>query len=207
MSSPERAKRAKPTGKAASRPASKSAAKPKAARKSAKSGEAEPTGAEKAAFLKAMAKGIEPGTVAARKVAAKKDGLPDTAEATPPLAPSAGADDPVEAPKVEVLRRIPAAPKVENTPESEEALRLAAMIEKAVEDGALGKVQPHAQQALIGALVKLYAANAEAGERYAPLGMRSAVTATDVMVVCGALLKAVDLQVFELGMWQSWSSG
>jgi hypothetical protein len=31
------------------------------------------------------------------------------------------------------------------------------------------------------------------------------VTATDVMVTCTAMLKAVNLQLFELGMWQSWS--
>ena len=34
---------------------------------------------------------------------------------------------------------------------------------------------------------------------------RFSVTGTDAMILCGALLKAVDLQVFELGMWQSWS--
>jgi NAD(P)-dependent dehydrogenase (short-subunit alcohol dehydrogenase family) len=90
--------------------------------------------------------------------------------------------------------------------ESEEALRVAAMIEKALADGDLNCLQPHAQQALIGALCRLYAANSEAGNRYPIVGGRTAVTATDVMVMCGALLKAVDLQVFELGMWQSWSS-
>jgi len=30
------------------------------------------------------------------------------------------------------------------------------------------------------------------------------VTATDVMVTVSAMLKAVNVQVFELGMWQSW---
>ena len=32
-----------------------------------------------------------------------------------------------------------------------------------------------------------------------------AVTATDVMVTATAMLKAVNLQIFELGMWQAWS--
>jgi len=32
-----------------------------------------------------------------------------------------------------------------------------------------------------------------------------AVTATEVMVAVTAMLKAVNLQVFELGMWQAWS--
>jgi hypothetical protein len=31
------------------------------------------------------------------------------------------------------------------------------------------------------------------------------VTATEVMVTVTAMLKAVNLQVFELGMWQSWA--
>jgi len=32
-----------------------------------------------------------------------------------------------------------------------------------------------------------------------------AVTASEVMVTVTAMLKAVNLQVFELGMWQAWS--
>jgi len=32
------------------------------------------------------------------------------------------------------------------------------------------------------------------------------VTATQVMVTVTAMLKAVNLQVFELGMWQAWAS-
>lgn len=149
----------------------------------------QPSSQDKADFLKALSQGIQPNTEAARKVEAKKTGA---------------ADD--EAPKVEVLRKIAAPAPVENTPESAEALRLAALIEKALTDGDLGKLQPHAQQALIAALCKYYAANSDSGNRYSVLGQRSAVTATDVMVMCGALLKAVDLQVFELGMWQSWSN-
>jgi hypothetical protein len=31
------------------------------------------------------------------------------------------------------------------------------------------------------------------------------ITATEVMVTVTAMLKAVNLQVFELGMWQAWS--
>jgi hypothetical protein len=34
---------------------------------------------------------------------------------------------------------------------------------------------------------------------------QASVTATEVMVTVTAMLKAVNLQVFELGMWQSWS--
>ncbi len=151
----------------------------------------EPTPQEKADFVRAMSKGIQPNTEAARKVDAKKRAAPATSG---------------EAETVKILRKIPAPQAVVNTAESDEALRVAAMIEGALAAGNLDCLQPHAQQALIGALCKLYAANTEAGNRFPVVGGRTAVTATDVMVMCGALLKAVDLQVFELGMWQSWSS-
>jgi hypothetical protein len=210
MSSPDRAA-AKPAKSPAKKPkvaATKSAATKSAATKAApvkaapvkrarKADAGEPSSQDKAAFLKALSKGIAPGTDAARTVA-RKSGKKGEAAAPAAAAP--------EAPKVEVLRRIPAPVKVVDTPESAHALEFAARIEKMVENGDLQTLQPHAQQALIAALCKLYAANTEAGERYPALGQRSAVSATDVMILCGALLKAVDLQVFELGMWQSWSS-
>lgn len=196
MSSPDpKAKSAKPpVRKAGAKTASGKASGKKAGATAAKS---ELTSQDKADFLKALSKGIAPGTAAARTVA-RKSGNKSGKSAPAPAA--------AEAPKVEVLRRIPAPAKVADTPESREALALAARIEKMLEAGDLQTVQPHAQQALLAALCKLYAANTEAGERYGALGQRSAVSATEVMIMCGALLKAVDLQVFELGMWQSWSS-
>jgi hypothetical protein len=112
-----------------------------------------------------------------------------------------------EPPKVEVLRRIPA-PVVEpsrSTPASEEALKLATLVEAKVAEGDLDILTPEAVQALMAALCKLYGANVESGNKYPLLGGRMAVTGTDAMIACGGLLKAVDLQVFELGMWQSWS--
>ena len=190
------ASKAKAAPRAAATPAP--AAKKAAARKApsrAKAGDGDPTPAQKAAFLKALAGGVKPNSAALRKLEEKKGG----AFAPSPPAPQR---------KVEVLRRIPApAPRLE-TPETKDALRIAALIESGLARGELDKVQPHAQQALAAALCRLYAANHEMGERYPILTAQGApVTATDVMVMCGALLKAVDLQVFELGMWQSWSSG
>jgi hypothetical protein len=57
----------------------------------------------------------------------------------------------------------------------------------------------------MGAICKIYGANQESGNKYPILSGRMAVTGTDVMITCGGLLKAADLQVFELGMWQSWT--
>ena len=61
------------------------------------------------------------------------------------------------------------------------------------------------QSALVNA-VRAYAERA--AEREGGLSAfpaEDSVTATDVMVTVTAMLKAVNLQVFELGMWQSWS--
>lgn len=172
----------------------------------------EPSRSEKAAFLKAMARGIKPGTLAAKKSAAKKSATQKSAaerSAARNVAPGAkSAKKPAAvaaAPKVEVLRRISGNAAVQLTPDSEQALALARRLEAALADGNLDLIQPHALQALMAALCKIYAAKDEVGERYPVLSGRGAVTGTDVMIVCGALLKAVDLQVFELGMWQSWS--
>ena len=84
-----------------------------------------------------------------------------------------------------------------------------AAILKAVEavlghDGA-SRVPPEAIQNLIAAGCRAYAARIEAGDSFPPVPNRGPVTSTDVMVTVSALLKAVDLNTFELGMWQSWT--
>ena len=60
-------------------------------------------------------------------------------------------------------------------------------------------------QALAIAVVRLFAAKAEAEGPFqiAPPG---ALTATEVMMTAAALLKAANVNVFELGLWQSWSA-
>ncbi len=151
------------------------------------------TGKDKANFIKAMMEGVKPKAAApaAPKPRAGKSG-------------AAKGEKPVT---VEILRRIPAPVKV-STPsnkESDEALKFASLIEAKVAGGDLGALTPEAVQALMAALCKLYAANVDAGNKYPVVSSRMAITGTDSMILCGALLKAVDLQVFELGMWQSWS--
>lgn len=61
-------------------------------------------------------------------------------------------------------------------------------------------------QMLLAAAIRSYAARAEASdEKLAALAPDSGVTATEAMLAVSAILKAVNVQVFELGMWQSWS--
>ncbi len=61
-------------------------------------------------------------------------------------------------------------------------------------------------QAKLAEAVRLYAERAGGNDSAPAAFPRDAqVTATDVMVAATAMLKAVNLQVFELGMWQAWS--
>jgi len=55
------------------------------------------------------------------------------------------------------------------------------------------------------ATVQAYAAQIEAGNPIAALAQRTTVTPTEVMVTASGLLRAANLAVFELGMWQSWT--
>jgi hypothetical protein len=59
-------------------------------------------------------------------------------------------------------------------------------------------------QRLLAAAVRVYAARAEAGVREPPFGP-GAPTATEVAVTVSAMLAAARIELFELGMWQSWS--
>jgi hypothetical protein len=97
----------------------------------------------------------------------------------------------------------PAAPK--HADRSAEAKRLAASLDQALAAGALDVLSHDALQALLASLCKNYSARIEAGEDFLPLSQRGGVTPTDVMVTASKLLKSANLQVFELGMWQSWT--
>jgi hypothetical protein len=98
------------------------------------------------------------------------------------------------------------APKIK-TPQtgvSAEAIKLAGEIEKAFKksDAALSE---EAMQTLMGALCRVYAAQVENGAKYTPIAEGQVVSPTGVMVTASGLLRAANLAVFELGMWQSWT--
>ena len=88
---------------------------------------------------------------------------------------------------------------------SAQAAQLAAAIEKALAAGEIDMLTPEALQALTSAICKAYAARVEAGEQVLPLAARSTVSPTEVMLTASGLLRAANLAVFELGMWQSWT--
>jgi hypothetical protein len=101
-------------------------------------------------------------------------------------------------------RTVAAAAKPAANGASADAKRLAAALERGVADGTLDLVSAEALQALIAAACRLYGARSEAGEQFTPVPKHS-ISATDVMLTASGLLRAADLAVFELGMWQSWT--
>jgi hypothetical protein len=101
--------------------------------------------------------------------------------------------------------REPAGAAASGSAGSDQAKRLAADIEHALASGRHDVLSAEALQALMAAVCKTYAAQVEAGEQLLPLPARGGATATDVMITASGLLKAANLAVFELGMWQSWT--
>jgi hypothetical protein len=88
---------------------------------------------------------------------------------------------------------------------SAEATALAAKIEHDLREGRSDTLTPQAFQALMAALCKSYGTRLEAGAQFLPLASQTSASPTEVMTTTSALLKAANLAVFELGMWQSWT--
>jgi hypothetical protein len=59
-------------------------------------------------------------------------------------------------------------------------------------------------QDMLAKAVRLYAERTAERDGVLAAFAPDAVSATEVMVTVTAMLKAVNLQVFELGMWQAW---
>lgn len=55
------------------------------------------------------------------------------------------------------------------------------------------------------ALVRLYSVKFQLGERWPPFASGHPMPATAVMIMSTAMLRAVKVETFELGLWQSWS--
>ena len=87
---------------------------------------------------------------------------------------------------------------------SADAFELAAEVERGLTKGDTAVLTPEAVQALMAAACKVYSVQVEAGRQYLPLKAQS-VAPTEVMVTASGLLRSVNLAVFELGMWQSWT--
>ncbi len=114
--------------------------------------------------------------------------------------------------KVATKARPPAPPAASITPGpgvdadlSARARQVGREIEQALADGRIDALAQEALQALMAALCKCYSMQVEAGCVDLPVAGRDATTGTDIMTVASGLLKAGNLAVFELGMWQAWT--
>jgi hypothetical protein len=95
-------------------------------------------------------------------------------------------------------------PKVVATGLSADAIKLAGEIERAFQKSDQA-ISEEAMQVLMGTLCRVYSAQVENGFKYTPIAEGQAVSPTGVMVTASGLLRAANLAVFELGMWQSWT--
>ncbi|HEY4316109.1 MAG TPA: hypothetical protein VGN04_00755 [Herbaspirillum sp.] len=60
-------------------------------------------------------------------------------------------------------------------------------------------------QTLLALAIRLYVSNYHAGREVPIFRDGNGVSATDVMIASTEMLKAVNVQLFELGMFQTWS--
>jgi len=89
---------------------------------------------------------------------------------------------------------------------SELASEVAATFAEAIEGNRLAEIPDDALGQIFASCVRLYAAKAQEGDAPPPFARNVGVTVTDVMIGCTAMLEAVNSLVFELGLWQSWTS-
>ena len=123
-----------------------------------------------------------------------------------PKAASKSARRPAANGKPKVVAKVERAkPKVVAQNElSSQAILLAGEIERqfAKSETALSV---EAMQTLMGALCRVYSAQVEGGAKFTPIAEGQVVSPTGVMLTASGLLRAANLAVFELGMWQSWT--
>jgi hypothetical protein len=81
---------------------------------------------------------------------------------------------------------------------------IAEAVDAAIANGDVSSIADSAVQQLMTAAARLYAARVEQGG-YLAATTPAALNATQGMIVTTALLRAVNVQLFELGLWQSWA--
>ena len=89
---------------------------------------------------------------------------------------------------------------------AELASDIAAIFAETIEDDRLGDIPDDSLGQLFASVVRLYAAKAQVGNPPRPFARNSGTTATDVMISCTAMLEGVNVPLFDLALWQSWST-
>jgi hypothetical protein len=106
--------------------------------------------------------------------------------------------------KTVATRTVAPKSKTPQTGLSADAIKLAGEIEQAFKKSD-AEISEHAMQTLMGTLCRVYSSQVENGAKYTPIAEGQIVSPTGVMVTASGLLRAANLAVFELGMWQSWT--
>jgi hypothetical protein len=88
---------------------------------------------------------------------------------------------------------------------SEEVAILKAFAEKVLALNEGEEMPNELVQEGITALTRLYTVRFQLGERWGPFQPGRAVPATAVMIMATAMLRGVNVELFELGMWQAFS--
>ncbi len=135
--------------------------------------------------------------------AAKSSGAKSTG-AKPVAAKSARRPAAVAKLKEAATRTVAPKIKTPQTGLSADAIKLATEIEQAFKKSD-DAISAEAMQTLMSTLCRVYTAQVENGANYTPIPEGQIVSPTGVMVTASGLLKAANLAVFELGMWQSWT--
>ena len=82
------------------------------------------------------------------------------------------------------------------------AIRVLEIVERALMDGETENISDETVQRLLTAGTKLFANKIEMEDRFfSPYTGPEAVTATDVVMTCSDMLRAVNLSTFDLAMW------
>lgn len=79
----------------------------------------------------------------------------------------------------------------------------AALLSGAVERGDAAAIPDRELQALLAAATRAYAMKLDQGAKLPAFLPADEVTATDVALAASGMLAAVEMAVFELGMWQT----
>ena len=88
---------------------------------------------------------------------------------------------------------------------AERVSRLYREAEEMLAKGATEGISEESVQQLLTAAVKLYVAKREAGSAFLPF-VDDSVTATEVSITAHGMLKAADMQVFELSLWSGFGT-
>jgi hypothetical protein len=100
---------------------------------------------------------------------------------------------------------VPAALSADCAKAIEMAAQLADLMRKIEAYGDVDQIPTETLQAVFTAGVTMLAAKFDSGERCLPLPVGAQISATAIMIAATGLLKSANLELFELGMWQSWS--